>query len=297
MRKKFGRIAVPIILKREVILISIWVILLGILGCGEKRTGVVARVNNQVLTGEELDRFFPEYDTVTFEQKKDFVRRWIDNELIYQEAKRRRFDQNEDLKQSVRDMTKDLVIVNFLQKEIGEKIFSSEREAREFYQKNKGMFKREEDEVCASEMLLPTKEEADSAVKRIRNGESFSKVAAEMSIDLEARETGGDKGCFQRFSSIHPDVAEQAFSHRIGEVTKPFQTEWGWHILFIRDKKKKGTTREFELVKDEILNFLDDQKRNEAVTSFLDELRKKAKIERYGWADFAEGVEDISQED
>lgn len=285
------------LLKRLVFFILVCVIFFGILSCGEKKGGVVAQVNKENLTEEDVERVFSQYDTVTIEQKKDYVLRWIDNELIYQEAKRRRFDQNQNLKRDIKDMIKDLVVVNFLQKEFGEKIFASEKEAEEFYQKNKEKFRRETDEVCASQILLAKKEDADSAFKRIKKGEPFSRVANRMSIDFETREKGGDIGCFDRLS-VHPQIAEQAFSHKIGEVTKPFQTEWGWHILFIKDKKKKGTEREFELVKAQIFSYLDDQKRKEKVESFLKKLKKKAKIERYGWAgSSSEEIEDTSQKE
>lgn len=284
------------LLKRLVFFILVCVIFFGILSCGKKRKGVVARVNKDILTEEDVERVFSQYDSVNIEQKKDYVSRWIDNELIYQEAKRRKIDQNQGLKRDIRDMTKDLVVVNFLQKEFGEKIFATEEEAKEFYQKQKEKFRRETEEVCASQILLAKKDDADSAFKRIKKGEPFSKVARGMSIDFETREKGGDMGCFDRLS-VHPQIAEQAFSHKIGNVTKPFQTEWGWHILLIKDKKKKGTEREFELVKAQILSYLNDQKRKERIAFFVEELKKKAKIERYGWAGSFEEIKDTSQKE
>ncbi|KPL04214.1 MAG: hypothetical protein AMJ90_01695 [candidate division Zixibacteria bacterium SM23_73_2] len=283
-------------LKGKVWVVLIGVFILGISGCEKKERGVVAQVGNQSLTEEDVEYVFSDYDSVTIEQKRDYVNRWIDNELIYQEAKRRGFDQDENLRRNIRNMTKDLIIVDFLQKEISQKIFSSENEAKAFYQKNKNSFVRENDEICASHILLPTKQEADSARDRIGKGEAFAEVAKKMSIDPETRERGGDLGCFDRVS-VHPRIAEVAFSHRIGDVTKPFQTDWGWHILLIKDKKKKGSLREFELVKDQIFAYLDDQKRKEKVESFLGELKKKTRIERYSWAILDEEIPDTSQKE
>jgi len=58
----------------------------------------------------------------------------------------------------------------------------------------------------------------------------------------------------------------------------------GYHILKITDRKPKGSIRDFEEVKTTLMNQLLQEKRNQAISSLLEELKKKAKIERFGWA-------------
>lgn len=68
------------------------------------------------------------------------------------------------------------------------------------------------------------------ARKRVLNGEAFDKVAKEMSQDPSAKTNGGDLGYFSAFQMIY-DFEDRAFKTKKGEVSQPFKTRFGYHIL------------------------------------------------------------------
>jgi len=68
------------------------------------------------------------------------------------------------------------------------------------------------------------------ARERIVNGEDFKKVAREISEDPSAKKNGGDLGWFKAFKMVYP-FENAAYSTSINEVSKPFRTSFGYHIV------------------------------------------------------------------
>lgn len=129
-----------------------------------------------------------------------------------------------------------------------------------------------EDEVKASHILVPTEEEARAALKRVRGGEDFAKVAKEVSKDPGS--PGGSLGWFTKDRMV-PAFAEVAFKTPKGTISEPVQSQFGWHIIRVEDKRSKEFPP-FEAVKDQIVRFV--ARRAHAVE--IEKLRGAAKIER-----------------
>ena len=68
------------------------------------------------------------------------------------------------------------------------------------------------------------------ARERIVNGEDFKKVAREISEDPSAKKNGGDLGWFKAFKMVYP-FENAAYSTPISEVSAPFRTNFGYHIV------------------------------------------------------------------
>lgn len=254
--------------------------------CQKKPEGkIIVKVNNSALTEEQIEEFLPpEYkSSVTLEQKKSFVQKWIENELLYQEARKKKIDQKKELQNRILNTIKDLVVMEFLDQEFGESVSATEEEARNFYLQNKDNFKRGEEEVRASHILLKSKTKADSVYQELKKGADFTKLAQQISEDSLTASQGGDLGFFSR-SEMAPFIAEVAFKLKIGEVSAPIKSDYGYHILKVTDKKEKGTERDFNLIKDQILDYLSNEKRAQKVRELVEQLLAKAKIERFDWA-------------
>ena len=69
-----------------------------------------------------------------------------------------------------------------------------------------------------------------NARNRVLAGESFTKVAKEMSEDPSAKENGGDLGYFSAFKMLY-DFEDAAYKTKLGEVSQPFKTRYGYHFL------------------------------------------------------------------
>ncbi|MEE4000319.1 peptidylprolyl isomerase [Tenacibaculum sp. FZY0031] len=78
---------------------------------------------------------------------------------------------------------------------------------------------------------------------RILQGEDFEKVAKEVSEDPSVKRNGGNLGYFKAFQMVYP-FETVAYKTKVGEVSEPFKTKFGWHIVKVTDiRSSKG---EFE---------------------------------------------------
>lgn len=89
--------------------------------------------------------------------------------------------------------------------------------------------------VKASHILVGTKEEAQELKKRIDGGEDFGKLAAEHS-KCPSGANGGDLGYFGKGQMV-PEFEKAAFDLPAGCVSEPVQTQFGWHLIKVLDKK------------------------------------------------------------
>ena len=90
-------------------------------------------------------------------------------------------------------------------------------------------------EVRASHILVKTEEEANELREKISNGEDFAQIAQENSL-CPSGQNGGDLGYFGRGMMVKP-FEDAAFSLEIGELSTPVQTQFGWHLIKVVDKK------------------------------------------------------------
>ncbi len=134
-------------------------------------------------------------------------------------------------------------------------------------------------QVRARHILIKTKEgdkEAIEAIhKRILAGEDFATLAKENS-DCPSSEQGGDLGFFEKGRMV-PAFADAAFALNVGEVSKPVQTEFGYHIIKVEERKEAGN-REFAEVKEDIKQQMKQEKTHDSLGQFMDRLKKAAKI-------------------
>jgi peptidyl-prolyl cis-trans isomerase C len=251
----------------------------------ENKGKPLVEVNGQALTEEainaELSLAFE--DSIPRRAKLDYLNRWIENELLYQEAKKRGLDKNPEVKIRIKQAVKDVLVLSLLKDQSAKQIQISDEEAKKFYEQNKDFFKRDQDEIRASHILFSTQAQAENAYDRIKNGEDFKLLAQELSLDSQTRNSGGDIGYFN-LSSVPPVIANAASKLQVGQISPPFKTEMGYHILKVTDRKPKGSLREFAEIKDRLIAQMRERKKSEAVARLLEELRSKAKIEKYDWA-------------
>jgi len=128
-----------------------------------------------------------------------------------------------------------------------------------------------EQEVHARHILVESEAEAKEVAERLKKGEDFATVAKEKSKDTNAE--GGDLGFFARGQMLKP-FEDAAFALDVGEISEPVQTQFGWHIIKVEEKRDQAVPS-FDQVKSAIEAQLVQQKAQAVVTS----LRNAAKIE------------------
>lgn len=100
-------------------------------------------------------------------------------------------------------------------------------------------------EVKASHILVNFDDNKDSAYKaaiqlyqRAKRGEDFATLAIENSKDRGSAPRGGDLGYFGKGKMV-PEFEEAAFKAEVGEITKPVESQFGYHIIKVEDKVSK----------------------------------------------------------
>jgi peptidyl-prolyl cis-trans isomerase C len=261
---------------RRLKIFAIFVLL--VLGCNSSKQEdekIIVSVGDGALTLEQLNNVLPSSirSKISQEQISNFIQQWIEMELIYQDALRLGMDKDEDVLAEFENAKREILVRNYLDRKLSNDPQITETEALEYYNENKDTYILGEDEIRALHILVSTSEEADNAYKRIRNGEEFETVAHEVSYDfIENKRV--DLGYFKK-ADIVPEIATTVFNHRVGSLVRPIQSEFGYHIFKILDRRQKGGHREFEEVKDQIIARLKSIKRNEKYKDLIIELRNK----------------------
>ena len=89
--------------------------------------------------------------------------------------------------------------------------------------------------VRASHILVKTLDEANKLLEEIQNGADFAELAVKHSLCPSGR-NGGDLGFFGKGMMVKP-FEDAAFSMEVGEVSAPVETQFGWHLVKLLDKK------------------------------------------------------------
>ena len=110
--------------------------------------------------------------------------------------------------------------------------------------------------ACVSHILLATEEEAIAAKARIDGGEEFAAVAMELGTDGTAA-AGGDLGC-AALSRYVPEFSQAAAEARLGAVTTPVESQFGWHLILVRERDEPSLTELKDRITGDRINQLVD---------------------------------------
>ncbi|MFA5452111.1 MAG: peptidylprolyl isomerase [Candidatus Methanomethylophilaceae archaeon] len=89
--------------------------------------------------------------------------------------------------------------------------------------------------ACAAHILVKTEKEAKDLLDRINKGEKFEDLAKKYSTCPSGKK-GGDLGWFGRGDMVAP-FETATFSANKGSVVGPVKTEFGWHLILVKDLK------------------------------------------------------------
>ena len=149
----------------------------------------------------------------------------------------------------------------------------NDADAKKFYDSQVGGMKPEE-EVRARHILVESKEQgARDLFEKLAHGSDFAQLAKEHSKDPGSKDQGGELGFFARGQMV-PQFEEAAFKLKKGEVGEPFQSQFGWHIVRV-DERRQRAAPPFEAVKDRVVAAMIHKKAQQ----IAGDLRGKAQIE------------------
>ena len=157
----------------------------------------------------------------------------------------------------------------------------SESEAKKYYDARPDLFETEV-LLTASHILKMAKTEEEFARaeeqiikirKKIEDGDPFIDMIKKESDDSQ---NDGHLGTFGKGRMV-PPFEKAAFSLKAGEVSEPVKSQFGWHLIELHDRKEPEVTP-FEEVKEKIVEYLGERRKDRVFDQFLDKLKKQADI-------------------
>jgi peptidyl-prolyl cis-trans isomerase SurA len=182
-----------------------------------------------------------------------------------------------------RQLAEQILLSKIVRYKVNDNILISDEEIERYYQVNKGQYRGNETvrirqiffTMPEDEGELTTVEaKAREVLKRVKRGEDFAKIAREVSEDA-SRDFGGDLGYINRGTVIR-EIDDVAFDLNPGEVSEPFWSQSGLHIIKLEDRKAGSTIEE---VRKDIQEILFKEAFAVKYEEWIKTLREKAYIE------------------
>jgi peptidyl-prolyl cis-trans isomerase C len=129
-----------------------------------------------------------------------------------------------------------------------------------------------QEEVRARHILVDSREEAEAVIAAVKNGGDFIELAKKRSKGPSGA-GGGDLGYFDRDAMVAP-FSEAAFKLKKGKISAPVNTQFGWHVIKLEDRRTKPTPA-LDDVRDQIYQILI----GEARRGIYEEMRQGADVQ------------------
>lgn len=235
---------------------------------------VVNILTDAVLMLEVADRENIPVDDAEIEHTISRIRSNFKTEEEFNDALSKTGDSIESLKERI---MKNLKLRNFVQSKFFEETAVSDDDAQKYYDQYPDRFKKAE-EIRASHILF-AEADKDKALevheKITEDNENFEEHAKTHSVCPSGRD-GGDLGFFDRGKMV-PEFEKAAFQTPVGEISDLVQTQFGFHIIKVTDKKEGGKY-EFGEIKDSLKQSMANSIVNNKIKKYTEKLREKAEI-------------------
>lgn len=207
------------------------------------------------------------------------INRWINIHLLYLQSEKEGLLSDSQIQRKLEELKKMLVAEEYLKRKI-EKIKIEEKDLKNYYEKNKDKYKKTEG-VKVKHILIYVPEKSDNATLqkaltkanqiygKILKGANFEEMAKMYSDDTTSKVKGGDLGIIRKGETI-PEFEQEIFKLKIGEVSKPIRSPYGYHIIKV-EKKIPAEILPFEKVK----NLVEEDYQKEQEKILMEKLIKE----------------------
>jgi peptidyl-prolyl cis-trans isomerase C len=222
-----------------------------------------ARVRGEIEGDERL-----EVDSAEFDEILDNL---IDIKLLAMEAVSRGLDEEPESRHRL-DTARDSILGNILVDRVVEERVD-EAAIKKMYEAQIAIWELG-DEAHIRHIVAPTKEDIEKVITELKGGADFAILASKRSTDDATRMEGGDLG-YMTEEEATPEFAKVIRETPTGGISKPFQTDMGWHVAKIDDRRKEQPPSMEEL-RGPILKHITLMQ----IGDVMKELRQEAKIEK-----------------
>ena len=246
---------------------------------GLKDSTTLAKVNGKDVKVKEINGFLQgtkkdfriKLQDLPAQHVKQFVEEYTDVLAFYPSAKE--IEKTDAYKAAAKQLAVELWITKKFNS-----IKVSEKEIKDFYNKNKDIYFKEDPEYKARHIVVKDEKIAKKLINELKNfsgkklEQKFAQLAEKYSIG-PSKIDGGELGYF-KLSDMAPEFSNAVSSLKIGQITtKPVKTKYGYHVILL-ENTKSDVYVPFSKVKMQILYNLKSKKMNE----ILDNLQKRANV-------------------
>jgi peptidyl-prolyl cis-trans isomerase C len=226
---------------------GLFFVLLGSMAACQKSQGpVVARVGGSPITLSDLKSRLedapPAYQQYaqTPQGRKEFLNILIREKILEVDAKNAGISREASYRQAVqqfkdqqvqrlKDYENTLLIESYLRKLRSKELAASDADVQAYYDQNQADYAHPM-EISVSHILVESPADAEKVLARLKAGEPFEKVAQEVSKDPMSAARGGKLQPFRKGSLVKP-FEDAAFALKVGQLSGPVQTQFGYHII------------------------------------------------------------------
>jgi len=271
---------------RAIVVVITPVLLSGCFGSEQtKETGerIYARVNDEAMTESDLKAIVPRefYNSISSTYRREIIREWVNTELLYQEALRLELDKEPHISRILENSRRELLSNEILERKLAEIPTPSDEDLRRYYKEHSDYFVLPSDEFEIRYALFDNMDDAKDFYNKVKRGASFSELAATESKDPSSS-LGGSLGIVN-VESVEPAIWDSVVStyERLGltKISSPFKCIDGFGIVIVDAVYERGSTKPFEVVRDQVQDYFMLEKREEMKETYLKTLMSGSRVE------------------
>jgi parvulin-like peptidyl-prolyl isomerase len=173
--------------------------------------------------------------------------------------------------EQVRDDVRAQLLSEAIFKKVTADVKVTDADVRKYYNEHKSQYEQPATRDVRH-ILVNNKALADKLYAQLKNGGDFAALAKKYSKDPGSAAQGG-KLTISKGQTV-PEFDKAAFSLKKNELSKPIKTQYGWHIIQPLSGVRESKQTPFAQVKESIKQQLQQEKRNKAMTDWVDETKK-----------------------
>ncbi len=173
------------------------------------------------------------------------------------------------------EQARDIIRANLVQEGIFNKVTGeakvTDKEIKAYYDKNKAQYGTPETRLVRH-ILVKDQAVADRLYNQLRAGGDWKALAKQYSQDPASKNQGGRMTATK--GALVPEFENAAFNVGNNGITQPVKTQYGWHVIQALAPVKKGTTTPFKQVQPAIRQQLIQEKKNQQMQGWVEDMRK-----------------------
>lgn len=236
----------------------------------EKDENLIAEVNHESLSLDDLVLMFPGFMGLDSLQKSLLVENWIRETMLAQEAEKQLIHRDPMFNYRVETYRRRLLADKQLDVVLKDRGSVSRNEINNYYQSNLASFKRQSNEFFGFHVLLPSRDEARELEKAIEKDDLEKKQSL---VALHPKETG-----LFKVENLLPEVKEYLLKKKRPGIFGPIKSDLGYHLVEVKTWHDRGSLKSLDEVWEEIAARLSINRQRHIETQLVDSLRKASSI-------------------